>query len=374
MWPTTERSSNPGRLEMARLPVKRIPAEMPLAITIFGATKLDMSRFRSCAPSSKKSNSELGLMTDLPVPEDVLKSANRIRGCVEQTSIFTCKSLNDLSGAELFFKCENLQKTGSFKFRGASNALQILAEQGLPRAVATHSSGNHGAALAKAAADRGVEAQIVMPNNAPKVKQEAVQAYDGIITHCEPTLDARESTLKEILKKLKAEEIPPYNDSRIISGQGTAALELCNEIPDLDFVVTPVGGGGLLSGTALALQTEWPQIRLVGAEPLNADDAKRSLDAGRLIPATRTDTIADGLRTSLGSLTFPLIQKYVETILTVSEEPIISATRLIWQRMKMVVEPSGAVPLAVVLNHSDIFEGKRIGVIASGGNYDPGIR
>ena len=312
-------------------------------------------------------------MTDLPVPEDVLKAAHRIRGCVEQTSIFTCKSLNDLSGAELFFKCENLQKTGSFKFRGASNALQILAEQGLPRAVATHSSGNHGAALAKAAADRGVEAQIVMPNNAPKVKQEAVRAYDGIITHCEPTLDARESTLKKILKKLEAEEIPPYNDSRIISGQGTAALELCNEIPDLDFVVTPVGGGGLLSGTALALQTEWPQIRLVGAEPLNADDAKRSLEAGRLIPATRTDTIADGLRTSLGSLTFPLIQKYVETILTVSEEQIISATRLIWQRMKMVVEPSGAVPLAVILNHSDFFLGKRIGVIASGGNYDPGI-
>ena len=305
---------------------------------------------------------------------DIQQAHDRIGPHIHRTAILTSRSLNELSGANLFFKCENFQRAGSFKIRGATNAVELLPQDDLDRGVATTSSGNHGAALAKAASDRGIEAQIVMPNNAPKVKQEAVQAYDGIITHCEPTLDARESTLKKILKKLEAEEIPPYNDSRIISGQGTAALELCNEIPDLDFVVTPVGGGGLLSGTALALQTEWSQIRLIGAEPLNADDAKRSLEAGRLIPATRTDTIADGLRTSLGSLTFPLIQKYVETILTVSEEPIISATRLIWQRMKMVVEPSGAVPLAVVLNHSDIFEGKRIGVIASGGNYDPGIR
>ena len=310
-------------------------------------------------------------MKNLPAPEDVLKAENRIRGHISSTPVLTSNGLDNICGSELFFKCENLQKTGSFKFRGASNALQMLQEEGLPKSVATHSSGNHGAALARAALERGVNAQIVMPFNAPEVKQQAVQAYRGIITHCDSNLDARESTLKDVLKKQEAEEVPPYNDPRIIPGQGTAALELCREIQDLDLVVAPVGGGGLLSGTALALQTEWPHIRLIGAEPLNADDAKRSFEAGKLIPATRTDTVADGLRTSLGDLTFALIQKHVETILTITEEQILSATRLIWQRMKMVVEPSGAVPLAVVLNHQEVFRDKKVGVILSGGNFDP---
>ena len=312
-------------------------------------------------------------MTYLPLPNDVLKAAERIHDWIEKTPVFTSKSLNDLSGAELYFKCENLQKTGSFKFRGASNALQMLSEEGLPKAVATHSSGNHGAALAKAALERGVKAQIVMPSNAPEVKQNAVKAYGGIITICEPNLDARESTLKKVLEHEEAEEVPPYNDIRIIAGQGTAVIELCQEIPDLDFVVTPVGGGGLLSGTALGIQIKWPEIHVIGAEPLNVDDAKRSLEAGKLIPATRTDTIADGLRTSLGSLTFPLIQKYVETILTATEKQILTATRLSWERLKMVVEPSGALPLAVILNHSDFFKGKRVGIITSGGNFSPAL-
>lgn len=310
-----------------------------------------------------------------PTIKDVKEASDRIRPLIHRTPVFTCSTLNRLCEAEIFFKCENFQKVGAFKIRGATNAVYSLGNDEASRGVATHSSGNHAAALALAAHWRGIKAYVVMPENTPRVKMDAVAGYGADITFCKPTLEARERGVAEIVQRTGAAFIHPYNDYRVIAGQGTAALELCEEVPDLDAVMAPVGGGGLLSGTAIAVSAISSNAFVIGAEPEKADDARRSFHAGKLIPAKNPDTIADGLRTSLGSLTFPIINKYVEDIMTVSEETIVEAMRLIWERMKIIVEPSSAVPLAVLLTKragadKTMFTGKRIGIILSGGNVD----
>ena len=309
-------------------------------------------------------------MTSAVTFADVLDAARRIAPFVHRTPVLTCGGLDRASGAALFFKCENFQKVGVFKIRGATNAVSLLSDEEASRGVATHSSGNHAAALAVAARRRGIKAYVVMPRNAPRVKKEAVTGYGAEIVFCEPTLDSRESTLAEVMRRTGASLVHPYNDRRVIAGQGTAALELCEETPGLDVVIAPVGGGGLLSGTAIAVKGVSPDTTVLAAEPERADDACRSFKAGRIIPVEHPDTIADGLRTSLGSLTFPIIREYVSDILTVSEEAIVFAMKLIWERMKIVVEPSASVPLAAVLGHPEKFCGERIGVILSGGNVD----
>lgn len=301
---------------------------------------------------------------------DIETAYKRIQPYIHHTPVFTCTTINNQCNAAIFFKCENFQKVGAFKFRGACNAVFSLTQEEIQRGVATHSSGNHAQALALAAKIRGAKASIVMPNTAPQVKIDAVRGYEANITFCEPTLDARETTLNKIVNETGACFIPPYNDTRIIAGQGTAALEMLNQAPPLDKILTPVGGGGLLSGTAIAVSERSPQTKIIGAEPQQADDAYRSFQAGYLIPVEHPNTIADGLRTSLGTITFPLIQKRVHEIVTVSENAIIEAMRLIWERMKIIIEPSSAVPLAALLQEKVVAADKRIGIILSGGNVD----
>jgi threonine dehydratase len=267
-------------------------------------------------------------------------------------------------------KCENLQKVGAFKFRGACNAVFSLKEEEAMRGVVTHSSGNHAQALALAARLRGIPAYIVMPENAPVVKKAAVAGYEGRITFCKPTLEARETTTEQIVKETGAVVVHPYNDYRVIAGQGTAALELLEEIPDLDVVLVPVGGGGLLSGTAIAAKGVRSGIRVIAGEPEMADDACRSLRAGYVIPSENPETIADGLLTSLGDKTFPIIQQYVEQIITVSEKAIIDAMKFIWERAKIVIEPSAAVPVGLLAEGKIDLKDKRVGLILSGGNVD----
>ncbi len=309
-------------------------------------------------------------MSPIPDKHDLLAAAERIRPHVHRTPVHTSRLISQMIGGELFFKCENFQKAGAFKSRGATNALFSLAEEELVHGVCTHSSGNHAAALSRAAALRGVHAHIIMPENSSRVKVEAVRQYGGEIHFCRPTLEARESTLAEVRDRTGAVELHPYNDYRIIAGQATAAMELLEEIPGLDQVMAPVGGGGLLSGTALAARYFSPLTRVVAAEPKGADDAYRSFIAGRLIPSENPVTIADGLLTSLGSLTFPLIMEHVDSILTVTEEGIVRAMKLVWERMKIIIEPSSAVPLAAVLENPKLFRGGRTGIILSGGNID----
>lgn len=309
-------------------------------------------------------------MTNEPTIKQVREAAERIKPFVHCTPVLTCAGLNQMCEAEIFFKCENFQKAGAFKIRGATNAVFTLRNEEALHGVATHSSGNHGAALALAASWRGIKAYVVMPENAPQVKQDAVAEYGGEIIFCKPTLAAREEGLAEVVDRTGAAFIHPYNDYRVISGQGTAALELCQEVPELDIVVTPVGGGGLLSGTALTVSALSPKTQVIAAEPERANDAYRSFRAGRIIPSDNPDTIADGLRTSLGDLTFPLIRKHVRDIVTVSEEGIVTAMRLIWERMKIIAEPSAAVTLGALLTKPPQFSGKRIGIILSGGNVD----
>lgn len=273
-------------------------------------------------------------------------------------------------GGEIFFKCENFQKGGAFKIRGAANAIFALSEDEVAHGVATHSSGNHAAALALAAQLRGVQAYVVMPENASQIKKNAVAGYGARITFCRPTLQEREAHLADIVAKTEAVFIPPYNDERIIAGQGTAALELLEDTCNLDAVLTPIGGGGLTSGTALAVRALSPHTRMIAVEPEGADDAYRSFQAGHIIPSVHPHTIADGLLTSLGDKTFAVIRDCVDEILTVSEDAIVGAMRLIWERMKIIVEPSSAVPLAALLNKRFDICGKRVSVILSGGNVD----
>jgi threonine dehydratase len=305
-----------------------------------------------------------------PTFEDVLAAAERIRDHVHRTPVMTSKAVDDIAGARLHFKCENLQKVGAFKARGASNAVLSLDEETAGRGVATHSSGNHAAALAYAAGIRGVPAHVVMPSSAPPVKKAAVAGYGAMITECEPTLEARETTLDTVVERTGATFIHAYDNPRVIAGQGTASLELITDVPDLDTVIAPVGGGGLMSGTAIAVSASRPDITIWGSEPAGADDAFRSLRDGKLYPSVKPKTIADGLLTSLSDRTFRILSERLEGILTVNEETIVRAMRLLWERMKLVVEPSGAVPLAAVLDHPENFTDRRVGLIISGGNVD----
>jgi threonine dehydratase len=307
---------------------------------------------------------------ELPGIEDVRKAQDRIKSYIHRTPVLTCSALNRMCQAELYFKCENFQKIGAFKIRGANNAVLSLSDEEAQWGVATHSSGNHAAALAQAARWRGIKAHVVMPENTSRIKIEAVRGYGAEITFCKPTLKSREEGLKEVVKATGAVFIHPYNDKRIIAGQGTAALELTEEVHELDAVVAPVGGGGLLSGTAIVFSHNMPGAAIYGAEPENADDARRSFHSGKLLPVKNPNTIADGLRTSLGELTFAVIQNYVTDIISVREAKIVFAMRHIWERMKIIVEPSAAVPLAALLSRRSEISGKRIGVIFSGGNVD----
>jgi len=309
-------------------------------------------------------------MMNEPTIKEIREAADRVRPFIHHTPVFTSTALNDMCGAELFFKCENFQKVGAFKIRGATNALFMLSDEEASRGVATHSSGNHAAALALAAKWRRIPAHVVMPDNASAVKKAAVVGYGAVIYGCEPTLKAREQRLSEVVQQTGAVFIHPYNDYGVIAGQGTVALELCDEVPNLDVVMATVGGGGLLSGIALVISAISPGTKVIAAEPERADDARRSFLAGKIIPVTHPDTVADGLRTSLGALTFPIIRRYVSDIVTVSEQAIIVAMRHIWERMKIVVEPSAAVPLAAILSESLNLTNKRVAVILSGGNVD----
>ncbi|HEY7491286.1 MAG TPA: pyridoxal-phosphate dependent enzyme [Candidatus Tectomicrobia bacterium] len=305
-----------------------------------------------------------------PTLADIRQAAARLKPYVHRTPVLMCTSLNRMIGAEIFCKCENFQKVGAFKFRGACNAVLALSDAAAQRGVATHSSGNHAAALALAARLRGITAHIVMPQNAPEVKKTAVAGYGGRIVFCEPTLAAREAMLASVVQETGATFIPPYNDPQVIAGQGTAALEFCEDVTGLDVVLAPVGGGGLVSGTAIAVAGLSPTTRVIAAEPAGADDAYRSLQAGTILPSVHPRTIADGLLTSLGELTFAIIQRHVAQIVTVSEEAISSAMRHVWERMKIVIEPSAAVPIGALLEKRLNLTGQRVGVILSGGNVD----
>ncbi|MBE0663306.1 MAG: pyridoxal-phosphate dependent enzyme [Bacteroidales bacterium] len=311
-------------------------------------------------------------MHDFPGKNDILEAASRISPYVHRTPVFTSQNLNQITGANLFFKCENLQKTGSFKFRGACNAVFSLSEPEAVNGVATHSSGNHAQALALAARLRGIPAYIVMPENASKPKVAAVREYGGIITFCQPNLKSREEVLKLVIQRTNASEVHPYNYYRTICGQATAALELIEDAGEnLDIIMAPVGGGGLISGTALSTHYFSPSTTVIAAEPQNANDAFLSFKAGHIIPAPqKPNTIADGLLTSLGSLTFPIIRKHVNEIVTVEEDEIIEAMKLIWERLKLVIEPSAAVAFAATLKGRVNVKGKNVGLILCGGNID----
>jgi len=305
-----------------------------------------------------------------PGREDILNAAARIQPYLHRTPVLTCNAIDDLAGANIFFKCENLQKAGAFKSRGATNAVFSIDAYDLKQGVATHSSGNHAAALARAAQLKNIPAYIVMPDNSSKVKIAAVKTYGGRITFCQPTLEAREDKLNEVLNETNAFEIHPYNNYSIIAGQATATLELIEDIKGLDTIIAPVGGGGLLSGTALAALYFSPATKVIAAEPSGADDAYQSFYQKKLIPSINPDTIADGLRTSLGSLTYPIIRRLVSDVITVNDQAIIEAMKLVWERMKIIIEPSSAVALAIVLKHKHRFAGQKIGIIISGGNVD----
>jgi threonine dehydratase len=302
--------------------------------------------------------------------QNIQQAAERIKPYAHRTPVITNESLNQRVGAQVFLKCENMQKVGAFKFRGACNAVYSLSDDEAKRGVCTHSSGNHAQALALAARMRGIPAYIVMPSNAPQVKKDAVAGYGGQITYCEPTQQARESTLARIAEETGANIVHPYNDERVIAGQGTATLELLDSIPDLDAVIAPVGGGGLLSGTSIAAKGLKPNIRVIAAEPEMADDAFRSIKEGRIMPSINPKTIADGLLTSLGTLTFPIVREHVEQVVTVNEQGIIDSMKFIWERAKIIIEPSAAVAVAVLWEKKIDLSGLKVGVILSGGNVD----
>ena len=302
--------------------------------------------------------------------KDIEAAHERIRPLIHRTPVFTNSSLNKLSGAELYFKCDNFQKAGSFKIRGATNTVEQLTIEELNRGVATTSSGNHGAALSMAVTRRGGKTKVVMPNNTPKIKINNVERNGGEVVWCEPEQESRESVLKELIEKTGAVVVHPYNDERIMAGQGTCAKELLEDHPELDVIVSPVSGGGLLSGTLLSSKPLKDDIQVFGAEPAEADDAYRSLKLGKIVPNETINTICDGLRAQIGGLTFPIISDLVDDIITVTEEEIIDSMRMIWERLKMIVEPSSSITLGAVLKNKDKFNGKKVGLIISGGNVD----
>ncbi|PSL04389.1 threonine dehydratase [Cecembia rubra] len=307
-----------------------------------------------------------------PSLDDIRLAHQRIQPFIHRTPIMTSEAINQIAGCDIYFKCENFQKVGAFKARGAANAVAKLDEEQKKNGVATHSSGNHAAALARAATVAGIKSYIVMPSNAPEIKKKAVKGYGGEIIECEPNLQARETTLQEVVNRTGATFIPPYDYMDVVEGQATCALELWGEGIPFDVIMAPVGGGGLLGGTALTTKYISPNTQVIAGEPAGADDAYRSFQAKQLIPMVGPKTIADGLLTSLGKINFAIIMKYVDDILTVTEEEIIEAMRLIYERMKIVIEPSCAVPLAALLKHKQRFKGQKVGIILSGGNVDLG--
>jgi len=311
-------------------------------------------------------------MENLPIPtyDELTATHKLIKPYIHKTPVLTSTLLNKIAGCELFFKCENFQKVGAFKFRGAINAVLQLTNEEKAKGVATHSSGNHAQALALAAKMNNVQAFIVMPTSAPKVKSDAVRDYGAEIIWCEPTLAARESTLAAVVKKTGVTVIHPYDNHNVICGQSTATQELLAEQNDLDIIIAPVGGGGLLSGTSLAANYIKPDIKVFAAEPEGADDAYRSFRSGQLVPSENPNTIADGLLTSLSARTFNIIKQHVNDIYTANDDEIRAAMYLIWERMKIIVEPSSAVPLAVILKNKAVFSNKKVGIILSGGNVD----
>ena len=302
--------------------------------------------------------------------KDIVAAHDRIAPFIHRTPVLTNKSLSELSGAELYFKCENFQKAGSFKIRGATNTVELLNQDELDRGIATTSSGNHGAALSMAVSRRNGKTKVVMPHNTPKIKVKNVERNGGEVIWCEPDQTSREEVLKDLVVKTGSTVVHPYNDERIVMGQGTAGKELIEDHPDLDAIVSPVSGGGLLSGTLLSAQGINPKIKVYGAEPLEADDTFLSLQKGEIVPNKTINTICDGLRAQIGTITFPIIQSYVEEVITLTEKEIIESMKMIWERMKIVVEPSCSITLAAVLKSSDRFAGKKVGLIISGGIVD----
>jgi threonine dehydratase len=305
----------------------------------------------------------------LPDRNAIEQAHARIKPYVHRTPVMTSAGIDELAGCQIFFKCENFQKIGAFKARGAMNAVLSLAESELRNGVATHSSGNHAQALARAATMKGIKSYIVMPRTSPEIKKRGVLGLGGQIFECEPTVQAREAMLADVVKKTEATIIHPFNNYDVIAGQGTAAKELYEDYKDLDIIIAPVGGGGLLSGTALATEYFSKGTKVIAAEPAGADDTFRSMQSGK-IEASQANTIADGLLTSLGDKTFPIIKEHVREVITVTDEEIIAAMKLIWDRMKIIIEPSGAVPLAAVFKAKEKLRGKRVGMILSGGNVD----
>jgi threonine dehydratase len=301
---------------------------------------------------------------------DIREAHERIRGSIHRTPVLSSETLNGLAGGSLFFKCENFQKIGAFKARGAANAVFQLSESEAKRGVATHSSGNHAAAVARAAKLRGIPAYIVMPHNVPKAKQDSVRRYGARIEFCEPTLAAREAGVAKVIESTGAHLVHPFNDERVMAGQGTATVELLEDQPSIDLVLCPIGGGGLISGTAVAAKGMKPGIRVVGVEPAGADDAFRSFHGGVRLPMLNPQTIADGLRGALGDRTFPIVREYVDDVVTVSEGAIVQAMRTIWEVLKIVIEPSAAVPYAAVLERKVDVAARRVGIILTGGNLD----
>lgn len=302
--------------------------------------------------------------------QNIIDAHERIKPFIHKTAVLTSKTINGLTGADIFFKCENFQKIGAFKIRGGMNAVLSLSKEKQQKGIATHSSGNHAQAIAFAAREVGTNAFIVMPDNSPKVKVDAVKDYGAEIFFCEPNQQAREKKLQEVVDKTGAEFIHPYNNYKVIAGQATCAKELIEDIPSLDFIIAPVGGGGLLSGTLLSAHYFSPSTIVYAAEPEGAADAVLSFASGKIENATFVKTIADGLLTTLGDKTFPIIKQYVKDVLTVDDDEIIAALKLVYERMKIVVEPSAVVPLAALIKNKPLFEGRRVGIIFSGGNVD----
>ncbi|EAR21953.1 beta-hydroxyaspartate dehydratase BhcB [Nitrococcus mobilis] len=306
----------------------------------------------------------------IPTYDDVQAAHERIRPWIHRTPVLTSTTLDRMSGAELFFKCENLQKAGAFKVRGATNAVFSLTAEEAAHGVATHSSGNHALSLSRAAGCRGIPCTVIMPKTASQAKMRAVADYGGEIITCKPSLEDRERTLEALVERTGANFVHPYNDHRVIAGQATCSRELLEDVGELDAVVAPIGGGGMISGTSLTVSTIAPDTRIYAAEPQNADDAYRSFKAGHIIEDDAPDTVADGLRVSLRELTWHFVSSYVTDILLATEEDIVDAMRLVWERMKIVIEPSSAVAVATILNNPELFRDQRVGVILTGGNVD----
>lgn len=311
-------------------------------------------------------------MNQIPSLEDIKVVHERIKPFIHLTPVLSSNSINELAGCEIFFKCENFQKIGAFKARGGMNAVLSLSKEEQKKGITTHSSGNHAQAIALAAKTVGTKAYIVMPNNAPIIKKNGVKALDGEIIECEPTLEARESTVQQVIDRTGATFVHPFNNYDVIAGQATATVELISEVPNLEVIMVPVGGGGLLSGTALATHYLLPNAEVIAGEPEGAADAILSFKSGKIEKAPYIKTIADGLLTNLGDKTLEIIKMYVKDIILVSDDEIIAAMRLIWERLKIVIEPSCAVPLAALLKQKERFAGKKVGIILSGGNVDLG--